>query len=194
MSQRMPARGHLGGPSADVAMATSRLTPTSRSASTKPARCMTTTATPTTSASSLQLRFDADTAPLSTLGVGRPRLKHGEAFSVPLQTGFSAHLLLPSTRNTERWLMPSSAAILAFDSPPCAKLRRRGARSRARPAVINVAPTINIEGGSQGEEADGKLADDIAKRMEVMVRTTVGDELTKQMRPGNMIYSAAKNF
>lgn len=53
--------------------------------------------------------------------------------------------------------------------------------------VITVAPNINIEGGSQGPEADEELARKITGELEQMTRAVVVSELRMQMRPGGMV-------
>ena len=61
------------------------------------------------------------------------------------------------------------------------------ASSRGNGAAITVAPTINIEGGSQGPEADEELARKITREMEEMTRAVVVSEMRMQMRPGGMV-------
>ncbi|WP_161138799.1 D-alanyl-D-alanine carboxypeptidase family protein [Propylenella binzhouense] len=55
---------------------------------------------------------------------------------------------------------------------------------------ITIAPRIDVrvEGGSRGPDADKKLGDDLAARMDKTVRGLVAEELHKQMRPGNLLY------
>ena len=62
-----------------------------------------------------------------------------------------------------------------------------GARS------VTVAPTINVsvEGGSRGPMADAALAEQIGAQVEASVRGLVVSEMTRQMRPGNLLNQRA---
>lgn len=53
---------------------------------------------------------------------------------------------------------------------------------------VTIAPQINVkvEGGSRGEQADQDLGKNIAKEIEKTMRGIVGDEMRRQMRPGNL--------
>jgi hypothetical protein len=54
-------------------------------------------------------------------------------------------------------------------------------------ANVTVAPVINVDGGSRGEEADQKLGATISKQLEAMVRGVVADETRRQMRAGGIL-------
>jgi hypothetical protein len=59
--------------------------------------------------------------------------------------------------------------------------------SPGRSPIFNIAPTINVEGGSRGPAADRELADKISQAMEKTVRGLVQSELVEQTRPGNLL-------
>lgn len=55
--------------------------------------------------------------------------------------------------------------------------------------VVHVAPQISIkvEGGSQGPQADAKMAEMLGKHLDQQVRRIIGDELRTQRRPGGIL-------
>lgn len=53
--------------------------------------------------------------------------------------------------------------------------------------VIQVNTSINVEGGSRGQEADRDLANRIGREVEEAVNAAVMKNLRQQMRPGNML-------
>ena len=57
--------------------------------------------------------------------------------------------------------------------------------SSAPQITINAPVTVNATGGSNAQNAD--LARQVSREMEASMRTTIADELRKQMRPGNML-------
>lgn len=80
--------------------------------------------------------------------------------------------------------LPAFANGGAISSPSLPTLSATSSREGMN---VTIAPTITIEGGSQGPEADEALAKRITREMEQMTRQVVVSEMRQQMRPGGMV-------
>ncbi|WP_062223982.1 hypothetical protein [Aureimonas sp. D3] len=83
--------------------------------------------------------------------------------------------------------LPDGRSIpVTLSAPPMPRISPMGGSSTSN---ITLAPaiTVNVEGGSQGREADEKQAKTIAQAVDAQIRATVAQELRTAMRPGGVM-------
>ncbi|ALN73575.1 hypothetical protein [Aureimonas sp. AU20] len=83
--------------------------------------------------------------------------------------------------------LPDGRSIpVTLSAPPMPRIGNMGGSSTSN---ITLAPaiTVNVEGGSQGREADEKQGKAIAQAVDAQIRATVAQELRTAMRPGGLM-------